>query len=57
MYFKYKACFKYLAKARCCESSATVDTTNGQTVAMETVAMEYRTPMMMTSPGRLTVLG
>ena len=47
-----KVYFKYLTKARCCEASATVDTANGQAVAME-----YRTPMMMTAPGRLSVLG
>ena len=46
-----KVYFKYLTKTRCCEASAIIDTTNGQTVAME-----YRTPMMMTAPGRLTVL-
>lgn len=47
-----KVYFKYLAKARCCEASAKVDVADGQTVAME-----YRSPMMMTSSGRLTVLG
>ena len=44
--------FKYIAKARCCEAAATVNTADGQTVAME-----YRSPIMMTSAGRLTVLG
>lgn len=47
-----KVYFKYITKPRCCEARVTVDTVDGQTVAME-----YRTPMMMTSPGRLTVLG
>ncbi|MEY9932660.1 hypothetical protein ABH926_007311 [Catenulispora sp. GP43] len=47
-----KVYFKYIAKARCCEAGLTVDTTDGQTVSME-----YWTPMMMTAPGRLTVLG
>ncbi|GAA1949389.1 hypothetical protein [Catenulispora subtropica] len=47
-----KIYFKYITKARCCEAGATVDVGEGQSVAME-----YRTPMMMTAPGRLTVLG
>lgn len=47
-----KVYFKYIAKARCCEAAATVDAGDGQTVTME-----YRTPMLMTSPGRLKVLG
>lgn len=47
-----KVYFKYMAKARCCEAGTMVDVVDGRTVAME-----YRTPMMMTSPGRLTVLG
>jgi hypothetical protein len=47
-----KIYFKYITKARCCEAAATVETGIGQTVAME-----YRTPMLMTAPGRLTVLG
>lgn len=44
--------FKYLTKSRCCEAGATVDAADGQTVSME-----YRTPMMMTRPGKLTVNG
>jgi len=47
-----KIYFKYITKSRCCEASVTVNATDGQTIAME-----YRTPMMMTAPGRLTVLG
>lgn len=47
-----KIYFKYLTKSRCCEAGVTVETAPGQTVAMQ-----YRTPMMMTAPGRLTVLG
>jgi hypothetical protein len=47
-----KIYFKYITKARCCEAWAKVDAVDGQTIAME-----YRTPMMMTAPGRLTVLG
>jgi hypothetical protein len=46
-----KVYFKYLGKSRCCEAGVTVDTTTGP------VSMQYRTPMMMTAPGRLTVLG
>ena len=47
-----KIYFKYITKARCCEAGATVDAGDGQTVAME-----YRTPMWMTSAGRLKVIG
>jgi hypothetical protein len=47
-----KVYFKYITKARCCEAAVVVDTVAGQTIAME-----YRTPVMMTAPGRLTVLG
>jgi hypothetical protein len=47
-----KIYFKYLTKSRCCEAGTTVDAAEGSTIAME-----YRTPMMMTAPGRLTVLG
>lgn len=47
-----KVYFKYIAKARCCEAGVTVDAADGQTVALQ-----YRTPMLMTAPGRLTVLG
>jgi hypothetical protein len=46
-----KVYFKYLAKARCCEAEVTVAVAPGRTVAME-----YRTPMMMTAAGRLAVL-
>lgn len=47
-----KVYFKYMTKARCCEAGVTVDAADGATVSME-----YRSPMMMTSPGRLAVLG
>lgn len=47
-----KVYFKYLTKARCCEAGVTVDVADGRSVAME-----YRTPMMMTAPGRLAVIG
>ena len=44
--------FKYLTKARCCEASMTVDAAEGQTVALD-----YRTPVLMTAPGKLTKRG
>ena len=46
-----KIYFKYMTKARCCEAGVTVSATDGQTIVME-----YRTPMMMTAPGKLAVL-
>jgi hypothetical protein len=47
-----KVFFKYITKARCCEAAAVVDVADGQTVALE-----YRTPIMMTAAGHLTVVG
>jgi len=47
-----KIYFKYLTKSRCCEAAVTVDAADGQTVALQ-----YRTPLLMTAAGRLTVIG
>jgi hypothetical protein len=44
--------FRYLFKARCCEAGINVQVAEDQTVTLE-----YRTPQLMTSPGRLTVVG
>lgn len=43
--------FRYLFKARCCEAGITV-----QVAGDQTVTLEYRTPQLMTSPGRLAVI-
>jgi hypothetical protein len=43
--------FRYLFKARCCAAGVNVQVTDGQTVTLE-----YRTPQLMTSPGRLAVV-
>lgn len=42
--------FRYF-KPRCCEAGITV-----QVAGDQTVALEYRAPQLMTSPGRLTVV-
>jgi len=44
--------FRYLFKERCCEAGTTVEV-----AADQTVTLEYRAPQLMTSAGRLTVIG
>ncbi|WP_328752644.1 hypothetical protein OHT57_44365 [Streptomyces sp. NBC_00285] len=44
--------FRYLFKARCCPAGTTVQVAAGQTVTLQ-----YRTPQLMTSAGRLEVVG
>jgi hypothetical protein len=43
--------FRYLFKARCCEAGISV-----QVPGDRAVTLEYRTPQLMTSRGRLTVI-